>query len=354
MFEQFLTTIIALGMKNFSEYFEMAMIALRKEIPGMLNLTALASTFGALFVIIRLIHLVKEIEGDDVVGGQGHVDLAEFFRPVILFCFIQIAVPLTTALDALVTPTTDAIYNRAAKVSMWQRTKNDFTKIGQEIDTNAALGFDAANKTLKEAQQTKNSKKFFQGAGDLVQSFLYKILAWWQNIASSFWKALGNIALWVCSIVYDITGSMFLVIANINLCIVEIFLPFVLAFSILKPWENAWLKVVANWIFFCLWRPLIRVVQMIIGAMMSVIDSIGAKDIVTQSNVVTSIANAFGANGFASSILTIIAFLMGIFAIMQVPSLANTALSLGSTGDTNGSDPIRRTLKMIPGVGNFM
>lgn len=348
---------IPLAANVFEEALTKATAAIGKSVLNNLSLTATAIGFAACFVIFRLIQTINDIEADDNAGGLGHVKLWDIVRPLIFFMLVSASPSVVDFIDRATTTVTAGINTNASKISnggsgldYYISTKwSSFTSNAEEIGTRY--------KDNKGERSGTALGRFFSntaGAAETVadpQTYdnIY-------NMFTSFWSIITRgwpLAIaWIVKQIMMLARTLFLILSKINIVLIKLFAPFMLALSILEPWKNNYQKLIANLLYFELWAPILSILTVICNGMLSLISS---------SYVVTTtyinghlVKTVYGEPTYLEMFAYIIVVMACLAIILQTPAISNAVINMGSTHDAHDTNAASKMLGRVPGLGKVV
>lgn len=142
----------------------------------------------------------------------------------------------------------------------------------------------------------------------------------WLNIGPSI---IGTIFEWLFNIFFVVMMAF----ADLMLCLLAMFGPIAAAMSILEPWKQSLSSWIGHYIEVSLWKPIGSAICWVV---LSVKTTVGMVGLNTALNTSASAGKASILGSIGASCLILFA---GYMAVLNVPSITNTILSLGSMSD---------------------
>ena len=296
--------------------------AVKTSMIGRINLTAIASAFAAVFVIIKLIGIINKIESDDQGAGFGHVPLFDILRP-LLFYFLTVASPtIMIAVDGITTGLSENIQKAIpAKIL-------DMETLSVQLADN-----DIINTGAEVANVMHSDEKWYKKILTAGTSFVDNLT---ELIGSFFFTGLQLIVKLIYTVVYIIYQFMLCImvgIAQMKLIVFGVLAPFAFAVSILEPWKGSYQKLIGFYVECSLWAPIGLIIMYAITTGGNVI--IEAMNNFDFGFMGSSAAFKNFAKVSASMIGKLLLMALAIRCIAQIPDIANKALSLGSPADSS-------------------
>lgn len=310
---------------------------LRIAVYDILDFVPLASAFAAVFVIMKLIRLVNDIESDDSNGGFGHVKLWDIIRPLVFYMLVLSTPKVITFIDSSIKYATDEISNRMT-ISSPDMTFDYNLKeyIGRVNDTK--------EKNLKEVEQNKIGL-------DKVMGKVQVGFQYYQDVFAAFIKfivdALSGLVVYLMQFLLMCVGAIMLAMASIHLMLITFFAPFMFALSIFEPWKQNYLKLISNFVYYELWYPIISLINFIYGATYTRISEL------TGLESFGTVFAPFGQLGasFAGIIVNVLIIAICIVLMFSVPAISNKVISMSSSPDDNNN--VKTLTKAVPGIGKL-
>lgn len=319
---KFMTMLPLLAFKNDITnmgWLETSFEAIKTMMLASSSLTSIVATeLAAIFCIIKLVGITKDIMSDNQMGGFGAVDLPEIIRPIVLFLCIQgfawIIQPLDTTCTALAnslevtvsklsvmspsellavvvesTATVDnADVSRDMATGRKQSGGNNYVSTNPpnsvELQPGATEGTDqnswgtgqipsfGGGSTSGSSTQTSQSsfkstmKKVGETAWNVGASLVSGVLTGIMQIFIEPRKVLedmlAEVISWVICQLFELERFVMYVMANIYLTFLAFFGPLAFAFSILDNWKSAWVSWIGTYIEVSLWKVGISIVTM--------------------------------------------------------------------------------------------
>ena len=347
-------------------------ISIRNTTVDEFKLKYVAAGFAAVFVVFRLIQIVNDIEGDNEAGGLGHVKLWDMIRPIVFYFLVLYTPTIMNMVDSATNVVTESIDKRTdklmkGKVFSSTTLKEAIDKINKPVTkkTSRIVYVDDEGRQYSR-QEYLNSHGQVKAVSETVDVEVKeeppKELNWWETFTwrvGRFWKKVLAFCTWasvsVITIIYDLIADIMMGLAQIQLTIIVIFAPFVFALSILKPWEKNYQKVIANYVYFQLWRPIIGIISFITTSGISTLKQKGNTAVSSlEGSDLAKVFSSDAASELVSSIASIVLIIIGIGCLIQVPHMANSALNMGSNHDAHAGDAAKSAAKSIPGLNKVM
>lgn len=183
-----------------------------------------------------------------------------------------------------------------------------------------SLNMDTHTKQLLEGAIKQQSElKTIENDTMLMQQEVKKWGKWLRKGGS----VLGSIVTWLYNVIFVIMMAF----SDIILCLLIIFGPITCALSILPPWRQNFTKWIGTYIEISMWKPIASAITWVTLQARSAIGTMGLKAVNYGVNLTSEAGKGtiLGAIGVEALIMV-----AGIFAIFQIPGIANTLLSLGS------------------------
>lgn len=144
-------------------------------------------------------------------------------------------------------------------------------------------------------------------------------------------NAFSSIVTWLFNFFFVIMMSF----ADIMLCLLAVFGPLSLALSLLDPWKQTFITWIGRYIETSLWKPIGSAICWIVAKAKTEMGIYADRALTDQ----LSTLSGDQAIGSLSGIITCLALISfaGILALLQVPNIANSILSLSPADSTIGS-----------------
>lgn len=292
------------------------MNAIRESVIATSSATALiAEELACLFIIFNLVGIAREIMSDNQAGGFGGFDVARLIRPIVFLMLIESFKPIISTFDTTVSSVTDRMVTA----------------------TNAMPYTFVADLNDETENNSKNNLidtviHFFTGSSSVVNDVSSGVLQFF-GVGKAF---IGHpVSSALAAMVEAVVGFLAFLekwimrcMTHIYLCLLAIMGPIAFAFSILKPWENAWKTWLGTYIEVSLWGFMIELILYIVNLSQSSIDvtfaDLGSLNIWDKQSM--------GAVWIHTALSVCL-----LRMLKQVPSLTHSILGLGSgSGDGLG------------------
>lgn len=295
-------------------------------VPHYSKITLIASAFAAVFVIINLIKIVSQIEGDDQAGGFGHVKLWDIIRPIIFYMLVCISPKIVSVTDTLVKSAVDGvIYTLPAD--------HPFSGMSEKKYEDAVNDWRASQ---EEERLRIKGERWDKQIVDWLSYGFTSIKSYFATVMQFIKDKLGEVVIFIVQLVFLSIGTFYLVIASIHLMLIMIFAPFMFALSILEPWKRNYQKLIANMVYYELWYPIVGLINTIYAISWKHIMSWGVNTNYMGASA-WDYAQMVGGNIsativqiFVQSLVTIVCCLL----LTQVPAIAKAVIDMGASVDS--------------------
>lgn len=304
--------------------------------------TTLASALAAVFVIFKLIQIVNDIQGDNEAGGFGHVKLWDMIRPIVFYMLVLVTPNVIKAVDYSVNTVTTAIDSRS-------KTKTDLESVKSIADTWVKF-WDKTNEIANRESQYK-WYEFVGRQKDAWTKFCDFVVAFFTAcVETGFELVVG-----IINLIFNLVSDIYIGICQINLTIIQIFAPFVFALSILDPWKKNYQKVIANYVYYSLWPPILNIILYLINNGIGIVQAVAKNNDFSNSIVgLISKTGLIQADDLALNVVKIIILLVGIASLFSVPAMANAALNMGSNHDIDSAKAAGKAAGTVPGLNKIL
>ena len=232
------------------------------------------------------------------------------------------------AIRKLINENSDGTLNDAYNATVNSKGEIEFTgsgfsgnskKIYTVEELMGHINGNEAQATLTEAIQDQAKMGQIRQESESLQKETKKWGKWLRKGGS----VLGSNVTWL----YNVMFVIMMAFSDILLCLLIIFGPITCALSILPPWRQNFTKWIGNYIEISMWKPIAAAVTWVTLQARSAIGTMGLKAVNYGVNLTSEAGKGtiLGALGVEALIMV-----AGIFAILQVPGIANTILSLGT------------------------
>lgn len=200
------------------------------------------------------------------------------------------------------------------------------SKLRSQINMEAAERLGMSEEWVKNqnALNTYNSTEDL--AFDIIKS-RQKIEKWLKMGGNAF----SSIITWLFNFFFVIMMSF----ADIMLCLLAVFGPLSLALSLLDPWKQTFITWIGRYIETSLWKPIGSAICWIVAKAKTEMGIYADRALTDQLSTLSG-DQAIGSLSGIMTCLALISF-AGIFALLQVPNIANSILSLSPADSTIGS-----------------
>lgn len=293
----------------------MMMNAIRTNVIKTSSATALiAEELACLFIIFNLVGIAKEIMSDNQAGGFGGIDVTRLIRPIVFLMLIESFKPIISTFDTTVSSVTNRMVTATNAMP--------YTFVDDLNDETKDDGVQTKNKSLIDMVIG-----FFTGSSSIVNDVSTGVLEFF-GVSKAF---VGHpISSTLAAMIEAIVGFLAFLekwimrcMTHIYLCLLAIMGPIAFAFSILKPWENAWKTWLGTYIEVSLWGFMIELILYIVNLSQSSID-ITFAELGTMS---IWDGQSMGAVWIHTALSVCV-----LRMLKQVPSLTHSILGLGSGG----------------------
>lgn len=137
--------------------------------------------------------------------------------------------------------------------------------------------------------------------------------------------SIGDLVVEFFELLFNIVFNITMVFADVLLCLLAIFFPLVVAFSIVPSWKGSLMQWFGKYIEISMWKPVAAGICYIIGTAQSAV-RIGA---IKSLDGAQSAAASFSGSQFGVAIATLLIVYAGIKCFWKVPSIATTIFGLG-------------------------
>ena len=232
-------------------------------------------------------------------------------------------------------------YNQFLKSSPEYRGAEAY-KEAESIQLQAAERLGLAEEWIKN----KNALKTYNSTEDLAFDIIksrQKIEKWLKKGGNAF----SSIITWLFNFFFVIMMSF----ADIMLCLLAVFGPLSLALSLLDPWKQTFITWIGRYIETSLWKPIGSAICWIVAKAKTEMGIYADRALTDQLSTLSG-DQAIGSLSGIISCLALISF-AGILALLQVPNIANSILSLSPADSTIGSTAAdaTRTAATVPARG---
>lgn len=353
--------------------------------------TRLALSLACVFIAFKFIKMYYDFVSDEQNGGFGGVKTWDLLRPIVILILIynfgtilsyfdgvcnSISSSLVSNMNATIED--DKLADRLAqleeekelsKKEMKEQAREHAEK--QAGDTKEAIQqnivaltieiqndstYSAESKKLKEQKTPSYNQKqdslrlataerlgiqdeYMKNRDAIVtynktEELAFDIMKSKQKIEKWLKKggnAFSSIVTWLFNFFFVIMMSF----ADIMLCLLAVFGPLSLCLSLLDPWKQTFITWIGRYIETSLWKPIGSAICWIVAKakteMGTYADSALSEQLKTMSG-----DEAIGSLSGIITCLALISF-AGILALLQVPNIANSILSLSPADSTIGS-----------------
>lgn len=137
--------------------------------------------------------------------------------------------------------------------------------------------------------------------------------------------SIGDLVVEFFELLFNIVFNITMVFADVLLCLLAIFFPLVVAFSIVPSWKGSLMQWFGKYIEISMWKPVAAGICYIIGTAQSAV-RIGA---IKSLDGAQSAAASFSGSQFGVAIASLLIVYAGIKCFWKVPSIATTIFNLG-------------------------
>lgn len=137
--------------------------------------------------------------------------------------------------------------------------------------------------------------------------------------------SIGDLVVEFFELLFNIVFNITMVFADVLLCLLAIFFPLVVAFSIVPSWKGSLMQWFGKYIEISMWKPVAAGICYIIGTAQSAV-RIGA---IKSLDGAQSAAASFSGSQFGVAIASLLIVYAGIKCFWKVPSIATTIFGLG-------------------------
>lgn len=357
------------------------------------KIVPLAMTIACVIVVFKLIRMTYTIMSDDKQGGFGGITLWEILRPVVILIMTASSTFFVGILDTV----TDAVSVSISRTVNWTAVRVSREEIIQNLEEAESIMYEkeqqaldtlrkqmAANdKTLKDAgireYYNPNTKEYglTKGDGSLSDDEIAGIHTEMKALRTNMTRVgdamkgysksvKKNRKLWeryfkkveeggeppiggtprttftaACFWLCDKLAFVMMAYAEIILCCMALLSPIVIALSLIETWKNAVITFCGKYFEVSMWKVTANLIlaatnRAFLAASKAVQDiNFDAMTSFAQNDFSKEIASA-GSAGMLATVVSI----AGIFAVLSVPSITATLLSLGG-GPAAGGESAR-------------
>lgn len=310
------------------------------------TISSSAFALACFFFGFRLIKMYYDIVSDEQHGGFGGIRVWDILRPILILLLISgYSWVVIKPVDSLASATSGLI-GGGMTATISSTTKDIGAGFREAFDEKKLEG---------EKKKEENKEGFFKalanwtGLDTVLDQFLepFKNIRYWlKAIPKGTTNALGTIVDSLLIWFFKLMANVIQIIADILLTILVMIGPLMMAFSIFDRWKGYIWTFIGQYIQLSLWKPIVAVICWCTTNANGVL----CETIVggTDGNFFQYIGNVLAA--IATTCVTIVA---GIEMLKQVPSIANSLVSLAS-GVSAGVNPMGTAGGAIGAAGGAM
>ena len=351
----------------------------------------LALAIASLIVAFKLIRIAYDLMSDEQNGGMGGLHLSQILRPVVIVMCLHLAPTIMGTFDGICDGVTTSMMNRygnqavaemfykavrvaedqAKKVlgdtyveqekTIIEHTKEVESQLGEMNSMNIYSAQASAGmmwgaewrakreerRALRELEEQK-AKELALEAGEEGVAVDVKAIREATEGLKKLWDytdaveeggglmaaaSQGKVIPTICMIIYNALFYIIECFAEVTLCILAMFFPWVLVFSLIDAWRRAIVEFAARYITVSFWKVIAAAINFVTNAAVAT----NLKFVTESALGKCHAGNVNGAIGAVSGGVTIAAIMAiaGVFALLHVNDIAQAIIP--SSGGGGGS-----------------
>ena len=355
-------------------------------------LANIATALAALFLVISMVRTASRLMSDEQSAGLGGITLGQFIRPICMVVMLGIYNPIIGMVDDITNTVTMTIMENGrdimddelerklseanSVIEAYAEKNNHDYNFFLMMNSKGNYSFGSINSPIADsATIAKNMKKLQKSelwkddiTGYDVAGMTEKLKAIQEEhikvksvLSDKSWTALvkestglkgftPTFCSWLFTFFYGVINAF----AEIFLCILAIYGPFTLAFSVAESWKTAPLTWLGKYIELSFWKVIAALVSWIIANSRNAISLLISDNVVTVINEIQTQGDmktpyVGGGAGWAAAIFSI----AGLLCLFSISSITNAVLGMGggeAMGNASGSaNTIAKGVKDAPG-----
>lgn len=319
-----MTTTIFPFLSVESGWFEKIMTAARLEMIELSSITSVIATeVAAVFCIIYLISLAKDIMSDSQAGGFGSIELTNLLIPLVMFFIVQNFTKVLTPLNNITNKVVSVITNEAEKIS-----DNPNTFLEAIINDTDEVAGGEKGELVEILENDKKTHALFRG----LMSRLHPGMKLLKDFNAWGFKMLEGLFCGVINFLFDIEKYIMTVYTNIHLAFLCFLGPLAFAFSILPNWRNAYKSWIASFIEVSFWKLGIAIIVMFVSLVRATVANSSEPAMYLKVGTIVIDSEAM-----FKAIWSAVVSWAGYKCLKNVPSLIHLAIQLSSEAASSNS-----------------